>query len=146
MVNIELQSYKIKELKMANNLKTNRDIHLINRNEFGMEFEDNSRATAVLTEYVRTQEGNGFYMELAIEGMFCLEGIEDPESWKEAHVKCYDKLFPYAKPIMESLAANSGLTGFVFEKKQIKVSDVCAGLEKEEKYSGRIIELPVFLN
>lgn len=146
MVNIELQSYKIKELKMANNLKTNRDIHLINRNEFGMEFEDNSRATAVLTEYVRTQEGNGFYMELAIEGAFCLEGIEDTESWKEAHVKCYDKLFPYAEPIMEFLAANSGMIGFVLKKKPIKVGDVCVGLGKGEKYSGRIIELPVFLN
>lgn len=146
MINIELQSYKIKELKMANNLKINRNIHLINRNNFGMEFVDNRKVTAVLTEYVRTQEDNEFYMELAIEGMFCLEGIEDTESWKEAHIRCYDKLFPYVKPIMELLAANSGLTGFVLEKKKIKVSDVCAGLEKEEKYSGRIIELPVFLN
>lgn len=85
-------------------------------------------------------------MELAIEGMFCLEGIEDTVLWKEAHIRCYDKLFPYAKPIMESLAANSWLTGFVLEKKKIKVCDVCVGLEKEEKYSGRIIELPVFLN
>ena len=34
----------------------NRNIHLINRNNFGIEFTDNSRATAVLTEYIRTQE------------------------------------------------------------------------------------------
>lgn len=146
MVGIELQSYKIKELKMTNNLKINQNIHLINRNYFGIEFIDNSRAIAVLTEYVRTQEDNEFYMELAIEGAFCLEGIEDAASWKEAHVKCYDKLLPYAKPIMESLAANSGMIGFVLEKKPIKVGDVCIGLGKEEKYSGRIIELPVFLN
>lgn len=81
-----------------------------------MEFIGNSRATAVLTEYVKTQEGDGFYMELAIEGMFCLKGTEDTESWKEMHIRCYDKLFSYAKQIMELLAANSGLSGFVLRK------------------------------
>lgn len=37
MVNIELLSYKINELKMRNDLKSNRGVHLINRNDFQME-------------------------------------------------------------------------------------------------------------
>lgn len=49
-----------------------------------------------------------------------MEDIENTESWKEMHVKCYDKLFPYAKQIMEILAANSGLSGFVLRKKADK--------------------------
>lgn len=146
MVNIEQLSYKINELKMRNDLKNSRGVHLINRNDFHMEFIGNNRATAVLTEYVKTQEDDGFYMELAIEGMFCLEGTEDTESWKEAHVRCYDKLFPYAKQVMEMLAANSGMTGFMLRKKQIKAGDVHVGLEKDRKYSSKIIELPGFQN
>lgn len=145
MVNIELLSYKINELKMRNDLKSNRGVHLINRNDFQMEFIDNSRAVAVLTEYVRMQEGDEFYFELIVEGMFHLEDIENTESWKEVHVKCYDKLFPHAKQIMELLAVNSGLSGFVLRKKHIKEGDVHVRLEKEGKSSSKIIELPMFL-
>lgn len=146
MVNIELLSYKINELKMRNDLKINRGVHLINRNDFQMEFIDNSRAAAVLTEYVRMQEGDEFYLELAIEGLFHLEDVENVDSWKKVHVRCYDKLFPYAKQIMEMLAANSGLSGFVLRKKHIKEGDVHVRLEKDGKYSSKIIELPGFQN
>lgn len=142
MANIELLSYKINELKMRNDLKNSGGVHLISRNDFHMEFIDNSRAVAVLTEYVRMQEGDEFYLELAIEGMFHLEDIEKAESWKKVYVRCYDKLFPYAKQIMEMLAANSGLSGFVLRKKHIKEDDVHVRLEKEGKYSSKIIELP----
>lgn len=145
MVNIELLSYKINELKMRNDLKINRGVHLINRNDFWMEFIDNSRAAAVLTELVRMQEGDEFYLELAIEGLFHLEDVGNADSWKKVHVRCYDKLFPYAKQIMEMLAANSGLSGFVLRKKHIKEGDVHVRLEKERKYSSKIIELPMFL-
>lgn len=146
MVNIELLSYKINELKMRNDLKSNRGVHLINRNDFQMEFIDNSRAVAVLTEYVRMKEGDEFYLKLAIEGIFHLDDIENTESWKEMHIRCYDKLFPYAKQIMELLAANSGLSGFVLRKKQIKEGDVYVRLKKDGKYSSKIIELPGFQN
>lgn len=146
MVNIELLSYKIIELKMRNDLKINRGVHLINRNEFHMEIIDNSRAAAVLTELVRMQEGDEFYLELAVEGIFHLDDIENTESWKEMHIRCYDKLFPHAKQIMEMLAANSGLSGFVLRKKQIKEGDVHVELEKTGKYSSKIIELPGFQN
>lgn len=146
MVNIELLSYKINELKMRNDLKINRGVHLINRNEFHMEIIDNSRAAAVLTELVRMQEGDEFYLELAVEGIFHLDDIENTESWKEMHIRCYDKLFPHAKQIMEMLAANSGLSGFVLRKKQIKEGDVHVELEKTGKYSSKIIELPGFQN
>lgn len=145
MANIELLSYKINELKMRNDLKINRGVHLINRNDFQMEFIDNSRAVAVLTEYVRMQEGDEFYLELAIEGLFHLEDVENAESWKKVHVRCYGKLFPYAKQIMEMLVAKSGLSGFVMRKKQIKPGDVHVELEKTGKYSSKIIELPLFL-
>ena len=111
-----------------------------------MEFIDNSRAVAVLTEYVRMQEGDEFYLEFAIEGIFHLDDIENTESWKEMHIRCYDKLFSYAKQIMEILAANSGLSGFVLRKKHIKEGDVHVRLEKEGKYSSTIIELPRFQN
>lgn len=53
MVNIELLSYKINELKMRNDLKSNSGVQLISRNEFHMEIIDNSKAAASLTEYVR---------------------------------------------------------------------------------------------
>lgn len=142
MANIELLSYKINELKMRNDLKINRGVHLINRNDFQMEFIDNSRAAAVLTELVRMQEGDEFYLELAVEGIFLLDDIENTESWKEMHIRCYDKLFPYAKQIMEMLADNSGLLGFVLRKKQIKEGDVHVRLEKEGKCNSKIIELP----
>lgn len=145
MANIELLSYKINELKMRNDLKINRGVHLINRNDFQMEFIDNSRAVAVLTEYVMMQEGDEFYLELAIEGIFHLDDIENTELWKEMHIRCYDKLFSYTKQITEMLAANSGLSGFVLRKKQIKPGDVHVELEKTGKYSSKIIELPLFL-
>lgn len=45
-------------------------------------------------------------MELAIEGMFCLEDTKDTELWKEAHARCYDKLFPYVKQIIIFITEN----------------------------------------
>lgn len=143
MLSVELVFYKIYDIKMSNNLKDNGLIQLENSMGFDLKFgQDDQSAVAVLTEYVRhREEPNLFCIELVVQGIFRLTGIKNVSAKREAHLKCYDELFPYANQIMTYLTGNSGMNGFMLKKFPIEFADINFGTKPDNMDSGKVIKL-----
>lgn len=143
MSNVELVSYKIVKLRVNNNIPESAMLELESMVGFNVKYEpDNRVAVAVLTASVNHRNGPGlFCIELEIQGGFSMNGINNMDSKKEAHLKCYDELFPYASQIMTYLAINSGIQGFMLKKPPIEFADVNFGSGPDSMDSGKVIKL-----
>lgn len=141
MVDVELDSYKISKLKMNNDIPENGTVELENIVGFHMIHEQNS-CIAVLTVQIRhRQYPNMFAMELELQGLFRSNGIYDEDTEREAHIKCYDEMFPYANQIMTYLAVNSGMQGFALKKIPIEFASINFGAKPDSVGGGKVIKL-----
>ena len=71
-----------------------------------------------------------------IVGVFNLEGVVDEESKKDAHVQCYDQLFPFLQSTITQLTTASGMPGFLMRKNPMKRENITfakGGAPKEDK-------------
>ena len=124
MVDIVLMGYRIKQIDMKNSMTADSGICLKNGFEFKMIFsKDGQSGTAELTEMVNDGDDR-YYLKLCIEGMFRFSGIDGNDTKKEAHMGCYDVLFPYANQIVSQISLNSGLPGVELQKMPLNIEDV----------------------
>ena len=142
MVNVQLIAYKISRLEMYNVLQSSQEVELKNSSEFDVTFDiENEMATAMLTEHVKmTGFPCDFSIDLTLKGTFHITEVRSDASKKEAHVKCYNGLFPYAGQIISQLAMNSGMNGLILKKKSMESESVNFGSRPEKEKSDKIIE------
>lgn len=143
MADVGLVSYKIAELNMVNNISASETLQLENAMGIDVKYErDNSVAVAVLTVKVRHRQNPGiFCIALELQGIFRLDGINNAVSKKEAHIECYDALFPYVDQIMTYLAVNSGMSCFRLQKISLNPETINFGPKPNNVSSEKIIEL-----
>ncbi|HBI61378.1 MAG TPA: hypothetical protein DDY31_09230 [Lachnospiraceae bacterium] len=143
MSNVELVSYKIVKLRVNNNIPESAMLELESMVGFNVKYESNNgAAVAVLTVSVNHRNDPDLLcIELEIQGGFSMNGINDMDSKKEAHVKCYDELFPCANQIMTYLAINSGMQGFMLKKPPMEFANVNFGIRPDGMDSGKVIKL-----
>lgn len=128
MVNARLLKWKIKRLNMSNTI-SNHDgrILLADNGTFRIQVSDDHRmAIASLTASIGEKEHfNALGIQIELEGFLGLEGVEEsPESKKEAHMRCYDVMFPYADQIVRFLAMNSAMVGIGLRKSKMDQSSI----------------------
>lgn len=141
MVDVELVSYKISKLKMNNDIPENGTVELENIVGFDMIYEQDG-CIAVLNVQIRHRQHPGiFAIELELQGLFNTNGICDADTEREAHIRCYDEMFPYANQIMTYLAINSGMQGFVLKKIPIQFASINFGTKPDSMDGGKIIKL-----
>lgn len=122
MVYIKLLKYKIKRLCMTNTVQFDCGrIQISDSSEFRLNVSNGSCiAKGTLTVSIGSKECfSGMGIQLEMEGYFGLEGIEDLESKKEAHMRCYDAIFPYADQIVKFLAMNSEMKMIALRKSRM---------------------------
>lgn len=141
MVSVELDLYKISQLKMNNNIPENGTVELENVVGFHMIHEQNSSVAILTVQIKHRQHPDMFAMELELQGLFRTNGIYDEDTERDAHIRCYDEMFPYANQIMEYLAANSGMQGFMMKKFPLEFADVNFGTKPDSIDSGKVIKL-----
>lgn len=143
MVDVELVSFKIAKLKMNNDITEDGMLQVENSVESNVKYEDdNKMAVMVLNVKVEhRRHPDVFGIELKLQGTFRVDSVNDIVSKREAHVKCYDVLFPYVEQIMTYLAINSGLHGFALEKSSMSPEKVNYGSEAKDGTCGKIIEI-----
>lgn len=144
MVEVVLDDYRIKSIDMRNDIAYDGILSMTNTFEFKVSYSrEDSRAVAELTEHVSDKEtGDRFYISLTIEGIFSVSGVNGLESKKEAHVRCYDQIFPYAGQIISQLASNSGISGLILKKIPMKESSINFSNGAQEKHEGKMIRFP----
>lgn len=141
MVNVTLIGYKIKGIDLLNAIKQQGQLQVANSFGFNVAYSpDNTRAVAELTDSVQmVDHPEEFHLDLTIEGVFDITGITDNETKKDAHIMCYDALFPYANQLVTQLATNSGMAGLIFKKIPMKRESIQFG-QKEQ--SDKITTFP----
>lgn len=145
MVNVQLISYKICRLDMYNDLESDQGLKIQNWFEFDVTFDiENNIAEAILTEHLKQAEDpSDFGIDLTLKGIFHITGVKSVDSKKEAHIKCYDELFPYAGQVISHLAMNSGMSGLLLKKNPLKLESVNFGEKPEKERNDKIIEFRV---
>lgn len=142
-VTAELLTYKINKLTMMNDIINNGTVQLENIKEFDVKYGQESLAVAVLTEYVRHRlNPNLFWLELELQGLFRVNGIDNAVDKRAMHIKCYDEMFAHADEIMTHLAKNSGMINFSLKK--IPINQELVNFDPKPESStdiGKIVEL-----
>lgn len=141
MAKATLLGFKITRITMVNAIKEQGGLMLGTTFGFTVDYTpDNTQAIAELTTTLELANHPGdFHIDLTIEGTFDLMGIVNTETKKDAHLMCYDLLFPVASQFVELLASNSGFAGLKLEKRTIKRESIHFGDKPED---GKIIEFP----
>lgn len=126
MVKVTLVGYKIKSIDMCNNINTSGELRINHNFGFNVAFTNgNARSVALLTERVELEgKPEVMHFEMAVEGIFNVDGIHNEEEKKEAHVACYDALFPVAQLITKNIFDNSGMKNLMLQKMPLSVDDV----------------------
>lgn len=142
-VTAELLTYKINKLTMINDITDNGTVQLENMMEFDIKYGQDGLAVAVLTEYVRHRlNPNLFWLELELQGLFRVNGIDNAVDKRAMHIKCYDEMFTHADEIVTYLAKNSGMINFSLKKIPINQEAVNFGPKPESSTDiGKIVEL-----
>ena len=129
MAEVSLVGYKIKKIDMINAIKQQGELKITNSFGFNVAYTpEDTKAIAELTETLQMADRpEEFHIELTLEGVFDLTGIVDVETKKDAHLMCYDSLFPYANQIVTQLASNSGMSGLMLKKIPMKRENIQFG-------------------
>lgn len=143
MVRVELVNYKLSRLDLLNRVEMNGPIRLTDEMDFAVKFEDddNCLTEVVLTECMELESCPGqLRIELEVEGVFEIEGVINDATKKEAHVKCYEQLFPYANQMARHLAVELGIPGLALKKRDMDNRDIHIGGKSGDGGSEKIID------
>lgn len=144
MLKMELLDYRISRLDMLNKLNKSEEdgeVEISDKMDFSVDFKfKNNLAVAVLTECLEMEASNKFYIELTLEGFFHVEGITSDKLKKEAHVRCYDGLFPYADQLIRMLSLSSGILGLALKKRALDLKNVHIGKKPRDAKDGKVID------
>lgn len=122
MVTVNLVNHRLREVHFVNRVDKSGQIQLNNSFNFHVDYSpDNTRCVARLYQSARMKEDEEkLFISGEIEGVFTLEGVVDEESKREAHIQCYNYLFPYLQSAVSQLAAASGMPGFLLKRNAMR--------------------------
>lgn len=142
MADVELISYRIAKLQMNNNIPKTGRVELENIVGFDVIHGQDDSMAILNAQIKHRQNPNVFGIELELQGLFRTNGICDADTEREAHIRCYDEMFPYVNQIMTYLAINSGMQGFALKKIPIEFAGINFGAKPENGIDGgKVIKL-----
>lgn len=141
MIKVDMIGFKIVGLELLNRIQEAGPVQLGNRYDFDVKFNSEGVSCATIKETIEmVGHPELFHIDLALEGIFETEGVESMEDKKEAHLRCHDELFPYAKQIISHLCLDTGLPGLSIPKSRMELDKIHCG-EKPKSKNGKIIDL-----
>ncbi len=129
MISVTLVNQRIREVHFINNLDKSGQIQLQNNFNFNVEYTaNNTHCVAKLYQSARTRDDEDkLFLSAEIIGVFKLEGVVSEAAKKEAHVQCYNQLFPYLQSAVSQLASAAGMPGFMLIKNKVNPDGVVFG-------------------
>lgn len=118
MVNVTLEKQMIRDLHFVNHIDKSGQLQLSSKFNFHVNFtDDNAHCMAQLYQNAQMRDDpDKLFISVEIVGFFAIEGVVDEETKKDAHVQCYDQLFPFLQTVVSQTAAASGMPGFMLKK------------------------------
>ena len=135
MVNVTLTTQRVREVHFVNRLDKSGQIKLSSSFKLHVDYAaDNTRCVAKLYQSAQYKDDpDKLFISAEIVGIFSLQGVVDEETKRDAHVQCYDQLFPFLQSTVNQLATASGLPGFLLKKNPMKRENIAFSQKKKEE-------------
>ena len=135
MVNVTLTTQRVREVHFVNRLDKSGQIKLSSSFNFHVDYAaDNTRCVAKLYQSAQYKDDpDKLFISAEIVCIFSLQGVVDEETKRDAHVQCYDQLFPFLQSTVNQLATASGLPGFLLKKNPMKRENIAFSQKKKEE-------------
>lgn len=143
MVAVNLLNQRIREVHFVNHLDKPGQIQLTSSFNFHVNYSaDNQRCMAKLYQSAKMKDDpDQLFVSAEIWGVFSLQGVVDEETKRDAHVQCYDQLFPYLQSAVTQLATASGMPGFLLKKNPMNRDSIT--LTQKERQEKPPMTLPI---
>jgi preprotein translocase subunit SecB len=146
MVTVTLANQRVQEIHFVNRIDKSGQIQLKSSFNFHVDYtSDNTKCIAKLYQSAQMKEDpEKLFISAEIIGVFTLEGVVDDETKRDAHVQCYDQLFPFLQSTVSQLATASGMPGFLMKKTPMSRDNITfAKKENAPKKDDQPMTLPI---
>ncbi len=144
MVTVNLVSQRVREVHFINHIDKSGQIQLQSGFNFHVDYAaDNQRCVAKLYQSAQMKDdADKLFVSAEIVGVFQLQGVVDDDTKRDAHIQCYNQLFPYLQSVVTQLGASSGMPGFMLKKNPMQ-RDKIVFAKKEKPDDPGITSLPI---
>ena len=119
---VTLKGYKVSELRFVSKLESGTRVELGNRYSYNVSYAANNTCRGSFNITVEDKENpDKFSITLVLDGIF--EFSADMEKEK-VHVQSFKELFPYARAIVTTVTANSGIAPLILPPIDIESQDI----------------------
>ncbi|MBQ7541115.1 MAG: protein-export chaperone SecB [Clostridia bacterium] len=117
-----LKGYKVSELQFVSKLENGTRVELGNRYSYNVSYAPNNTCRGEFSIAVEDKENpDKFGIKLVLIGFFEFEeGVEK----ERVHVHSFKELFPYARAIVTTVTANSGIAPMILPPIDIESQDI----------------------
>lgn len=133
MVTVTLVTQRVREVHFVNHIDKSGQIQLASSFNFHVDYAaDNTRCVAKLYQSAQMKDDpDKLFISAEIVGIFNLQGVTDEETKRDAHVQCYDQLFPFLQSTVNQLTTASGMPGFLLKKNPMKRENITFAQKKK---------------
>lgn len=128
MAQLNMLSYKLRDLQFFNKLEAAGQVQLENSFSFSVNYTaDNTRCMATLYQCVKDKTGSpdhNFFVSVELAGIFEVTGEPTDEDKRDFHVMCYQQLFPYAEMLAKQVCAAGGMPSFLLLRQKMSRDNV----------------------
>lgn len=119
---VTLKAYKVSEIRFVSKLENGTRVELGNRYSYNVSYAANNTCRGTFNITVEDKEKpDKFGITLVIDGFFeFTEGMEK----EKVHVQSFKELFPYARAIVSTVTANSGIAPLILPPIDIESQDI----------------------
>lgn len=119
---VTLKGYKVSEIKFVSKLESGTRVELGNRYSYNVSYAANNTCRGTFNITVEDKANpEKFGITLVLEGVFEFsEGMEK----EKVHVLSFKELFPYARAIVTTVTANSGIAPLILPPIDIESQDI----------------------
>lgn len=119
---VTLKGYKVSEIRFVSKLESGTRVELGNRYSYNVSYAPNNVCRGMFNITVEDKENpDKFGITLVLEGFFEFEqGMEK----EKVHVQSFKELFPYARAIVTTVTANSGIAPLILPPIDIESQDI----------------------
>ncbi len=118
---VTLKGYKVNELRFVSKLEGGR-VELGNRYSYNVSYAANNTCRGTFNITVEDKNNpDKFSITLVMDGFFA---FEDNAQKEKVHVQSFKELFPYARALVTTLTANSGIAPLILPSIDIESQDI----------------------
>jgi preprotein translocase subunit SecB len=119
---VTLKGYKVSEIRFVSKLESGTRVELGNRYSYNVSYAQNNVCRGTFNITVEDKENpDKFGFTLVLDGIFEFEAGMEKE---KVHVQSFKELFPYARAIVTTVTANSGIAPLILPPIDIESQDI----------------------